>query len=67
MTNSPIKKRKICVPYDNVCLQGGCGYCNDFGKWRAVSTLERETRGTALESDFQYGLQYDFHNADVRR
>lgn len=61
-----ITKRKICVPYDAVCLQGGCGYCNGFGRWKMVTALERETKDTELEKDFRWGLRHDFANADVK-
>lgn len=63
----PITKRKICVPYDGVCLQGGCGYCNHYGRWKTVAALQRETAGTAMEKDFQWGLGHDFANAEVKR
>lgn len=55
-------KRKICSRPDNVCLQGGCGYCRD-GRWRKIETLEKEFGDN---EDFQWGLRNDFANAQVK-
>lgn len=62
-------KRKICTSYDGVCLQGGCGYCNDFGEWRFITILIREVKQRSelkLSQDLQWGLDHDFANAQVK-
>lgn len=60
--------RKICSGYDSVCLEGGCGYC-DQGKWRSVSVIEQEVRkakNLKLLAAFSWGLRHEFANVRIR-
>jgi hypothetical protein len=72
-----IVSRRICWPTpDATCLNGGCGYCNDY-PFRSMRVLVAYARRTgrihhraagsedATEA-LQYGLVRQFLNAEVR-
>jgi hypothetical protein len=62
-------KRRICWPdFDEVCLQGGCLYCND-SKFVDVEVILRKVRESADEgmlNSFRYGEAHRWHNADTK-
>lgn len=52
---SAITYRKICWPTpDAVCMQGGCGYCND-NPMRSIITVRAYARTHDMMKDFRYG------------
>jgi hypothetical protein len=58
-----VEMRKICWPKpDAVCMQGGCGYCNDY-PYRGLGTIERYARENGLIKDFRWGESHLFCNA----
>lgn len=73
-----ITHRRICWPTpDATCIEGGCGYCN-MEKFRAMSTIFRYAKTAGVLPNrglgekeamtaFNYGLEHDFFNAEVRR
>jgi hypothetical protein len=48
-------KIRICQPFDQVCLQGGCLWCQDHPK-SLVSDVRRIAREKGWEADLDYGL-----------
>ena len=67
MAKTPVR-RKICIPYDTVCLEGGCHFCEDC-KWRTIETLRKDTEAMTdpkYHKAFLWGLQHDFANAQVK-
>jgi hypothetical protein len=73
-------QRRICWPNpDCTCLEGGCGYCNEY-RFRNVSSIERAVhrgevqphhRGTGDRVydpmiAFRNGERNDWHNAESR-
>jgi hypothetical protein len=58
--------RRICWPTpDAVCLQGGCGYCND-SRFRSLNTIRKYAESNGLLQDYIWGYQRWFCNAEVR-
>ncbi|MBW8792266.1 MAG: hypothetical protein JF597_01280 [Streptomyces sp.] len=48
------RKRRICWPFDAVCLQGGCSYCADNPP-RHRSEIWAEAKRLGLEDDYRLG------------
>lgn len=66
MRKLPVRRR-ICWPApDEVCLQGGCGYCNDHRPVfiDAIMADARKRSPRHFEA-FWTGLQNNFYNAIV--
>lgn len=62
-----IGKRKICRPFDAVCLEGGCGYCH-LGGWVTIKGLRgivKRLNDPVLTKALDEGLKHDFYNAPV--
>lgn len=61
-----ITERKICWPKpDGVCMQGGCGYCNDK-PFRSIGEVEAKAYNLGLTKDFRWGKSRNFCNAETR-
>lgn len=64
-------KRKICANFDTVCLEGGCGYCEQ-GRWRSIEAIRLEAakrddkHDTAMLKSFEWGRTRHFCNAPVK-
>jgi hypothetical protein len=62
-----ITERKICWPeFDAVCLEGGCGYCND-GDFHSLVEIEKKVEGSDhLGKAYWWGYARQFCNADLK-
>ena len=60
-----MKQRRICVPFDKVCLEGGCGYCNSM-PFRYLWWIEGKARDKGLTMHYWYGYENNFFNAETR-
>lgn len=62
-------ERRICWPDpDRVCLEGGCGYCNQH-VFRDLDEIQRWAENAPdprLWQAWVFGLQNDFWNAETR-
>lgn len=60
--------RRICWPNpDSVCLQGGCGYCND-GDFQTLETIYGYARTNELLRDYRIGWDNAWYGrVEVRR
>jgi hypothetical protein len=60
-----MKRRRICWPTpDEVCLQGGCLYCNDR-PFRTLLQIRVYAREAGYLAAYNYGEAHDFWNAEV--
>lgn len=56
---------KLCVDPDQVCLQGGCGYCN-FGTFKTVEWLRNYAARHGWTTDFNYGFDHGWPNREKK-
>lgn len=58
---------KLCTVPDEVCLQGGCGYCSQKGAvWWKISTLRNYAERKGWLSSFLYGYERHWPNRSKR-
>lgn len=58
-------QRRICWPPDEVCLEGGCLFCND-SPYRYVSAIEDYAIEHGMLEAFDYGKRHGWNNAEIR-
>lgn len=60
------QERRICWPNpDEVCLEGGCMYCND-NPFKLVDDIEVYAEARDLMDSFIYGGSRNWNNAESR-
>lgn len=61
-----ITERRICWPYpDKVCLEGGCGYCND-NNFLPLDQIQEYAEQENMLTAYWWGLERHFNNAETR-
>lgn len=72
-----IVARKICWPNpDATCLEGGCGYCNNY-QFRKIEEIKEYAKNAGNVNNrgignqdawkaFRTGFENDFYNATVK-
>lgn len=53
---------KLCKNPDQVCLQGGCGYCRDTGTFKTVGWLRAYAKRKGWLEDFNFGYSRQWPN-----
>lgn len=63
-----VAARRICWPNpDEVCLQGGCGYCNE-GDFQTLEAIYAYAVTVGLLRDYRIGWDnYWYNRVEVRR
>ena len=73
-----VAQRKICWPEpDSVCLEGGCIYCNGFGKWKNIGEVGAYAREVGIKTyhpgvtrdyvaSFRWGRDWGWPNTEQR-
>lgn len=56
---------RLCTNPDQVCLQGGCGYCH-YGTFKTVGWLRQYAIRHGWLSDFNYGYESGWPNQDKK-
>lgn len=60
------QERRICWPMpDEVCLEGGCIYCNDK-PFKSVEDIRMYAEAGGLLDSFDYGQARNWNNAESR-